>query len=85
MSVYNIRVFRYLQGHGNPHIPEIHCFAEEGERLTVIEELIRGQTLDFVLRTRKLTKKDKLRMLEGISEGLIFLHSAKPMPIMCEL
>jgi|GEM_PF-2462105 len=81
LSVYNVKVFAYLKEHACPYIPKIFNFVEEEGKLTVIEEMVRGETLDFVLQNRDLKKKEKIRILLNVCDALIFLHSAKPYPI----
>lgn len=81
LSVYDTRVFEYLKDHEDPHVPRIYAYEEQNGRLTVIEEFVRGETLDYVLQNRKLKKKEKIRILEEICGALEFLHSARPLPI----
>ncbi len=81
LAVYDARVFKYLKDHEDVHIPKIYEYEERDGRLTVIEEYIRGETLDYVLQNRKLQKKEKVRILEEICDALEFLHSARPFPI----
>lgn len=78
LSVYQIRVFQYLKDHHDPHIPAIHSFWEEDGSLTVIEECIKGRTLEYILENEHPDEYEKRRILTGICDGLIFLHSAEP-------
>jgi serine/threonine protein kinase len=78
LSVYNIDVFRYLKSHSNIHIPKVHSFWEEDGKLVVIEELISGYTLDYLLENEKMDDVRKKDILLQICDGLIFLHSAEP-------
>ena len=81
LSVYDEQVFAYLKKHEDVHVPKIFEYEEQDGRLTVIEEYLRGETLDYVLQNQKLKKKEKVHILEEICDGLEFLHSAKPLPI----
>jgi len=78
LNVFNKRVFAYLQEHPNPHIPRVHAFWEEDGELTVIEELISGFTLDYLLANGMLDKAAKGDVIRQICEGLSFLHGANP-------
>jgi hypothetical protein len=78
LSVYQIRVFQYLKDHHDPHIPVIHSFWEEDGKLTIIEECIKGRTLEYVLENEHPDDCGKRRILNEICDGLIFLHSAEP-------
>ncbi len=78
LAVFNTRVFAYLQQHPDPHIPRVHAFWEEDGELTVIEELISGFTLDYLLANELLDKAAKGDVVRQICEGLAFLHGANP-------
>lgn len=78
LQVYDVSVFTYLRDHPDSHVPEIHDFWKEGDSLVVIEELIRGQTLEELLETEDLSFAARRRTLLEICDALIFLHSAVP-------
>ncbi|HUM83971.1 MAG TPA: protein kinase [Lachnospiraceae bacterium] len=79
LSVYHIQVYGYLKEHPNRHIPGIYDFREEDGKLIVLEEFIRGETLEYILNTEpELPRTEKIRILIGICDGLSFLHGAKP-------
>ena len=78
LETYNIDVYRFLKHHSNPRIPRIYDFREEDGSLFVKEELIQGKTLQDYLLENNPDRKEKCRIIRGICDGLIFLHSAKP-------
>ena len=78
LSVYNREVFGFLKENRSPHIPEIHTFWEENGRLTVIEEFIQGETLSSLLDRHAPDRKETLRILRELCDGLEFLHKADP-------
>ncbi|MCF0230295.1 MAG: serine/threonine protein kinase [Parasporobacterium sp.] len=81
LSVYNIRVYEYLKDNPHPNIPEVCDYEEQDGVLTVYEEYIRGEALDYVLDNRRMDKLEKIHILEEVCDALTFLHSAKPYPI----
>ncbi len=78
LSFYHTEVFRYLKNHPNVHIPKIHSYWEENGRLIVIEELISGFTLDYILENERPDEEKKKDIIRQICDGLMFLHSAEP-------
>lgn len=78
LDVYQTEVFQYLKEHPNPHIPRIHTTWMDSSRLVVIEELISGYGLDYILANAKLDHSQRLDILRQICDGLIFLHNANP-------
>ena len=78
LDVYNVDVFEYLRTHSDIHIPQIRAFWKEDERLVVIEELISGDTLEYILRNDHPTDEQKKDYLAQICDGLSFLHHADP-------
>lgn len=79
-KVYNIEVYRYIQKHPNPHIPFVQSLWENEDKteLTVIEELIDGNTLDELLDRNVLSEDKKLNIALQLCDALIFLHGADP-------
>ena len=80
LRYYDTEVFTYLRDNPNEHIPRIFDFQEEDGVLTVIEEKIDGVTLDRYLDDNDPGRKERLDILNGILDGLEFLHNA-PSPI----
>lgn len=78
LSVYNVAVFAYLMSHPDIHVPRIHSFREVDGRLIVLEELIAGDTLDYLLANDLLDEAQKKEVLLQICDGLVFLHEADP-------
>lgn len=78
LSIYNENVFSYLRSHCNIHIPRVHTFWKENDRLCVIEELISGNTLDYILQNNHPSDEQKRDYLLQICDGLAFLHHASP-------
>ena len=78
MSVYEISVFDYLINNQNEHIPQIYEYKEADGKLTVIEELVRGETLEVLLERGKISSSEKRKVLEDVCDGVIFLHCRKP-------
>ncbi|MDD2354967.1 MAG: serine/threonine-protein kinase [Lachnospiraceae bacterium] len=78
LDVYNVDVFEYLMTHSDIHIPKIRAFWKEDERLVVIEELISGDTLEYILCNNHPTDERRKDYLAQICDGLSFLHRAVP-------
>ena len=78
LSVYNIAVIEYLRTHRNPHIPAVTRYWEQDGKLTVIEELVQGVTLDVLMQRGTLSEQERIRILQEVCEGLRFLHAADP-------
>ena len=76
LDVYNVDVFEYLMTHSDIHIPKIRAFWKEDERLVVIEELISGDTLEYILCNNHPTDERRKDYLAQICDGLSFLHRA---------
>lgn len=79
-KVYNPEVYRYIQKHPNRHIPCVQALWENKEKteLTVIEELIDGNTLDELLDRNVLSDDEKRDVVLQLCDALIFLHGADP-------
>ena len=84
LDVFSVPVFEYLQSHTDVHVPRVKIFWEEEDRLVVIEEYIQGTTLEELLESGKdfsgkpFAFDELKRILLGLCDGLIFLHSANP-------
>lgn len=78
LRFFNEDVYRYLMAHPNPHIPRIRSLWHEGDALVVVEELISGDTLEYLLANRNLSDEEKRDIILQICDGLTFLHSADP-------
>ncbi len=78
LTVYSVPVFEFLKEHQDPHVPAVYQFSEQDEKLTVIEELVPGETLEVLLAREKLPKRERMRILLAVCDALLFLHAAKP-------
>lgn len=78
LDVYSIPVFAYLKDHPSEHISRIESYWQDGAKLIVIEELISGSTLEYLLANDLLKEEDKMRIIKQICDGLSFLHQARP-------
>jgi serine/threonine protein kinase len=61
----------------HPNITTIHALLEQGRSLYIVMELVRGQTLEVVLRrrTRGLGQTESLRIFTQVADGLSYAHS----------
>lgn len=76
---YDLQVYDYLKDHPHPNIASIHLFYEDDGGLFVLEEYIEGKNLRDILKEEgALSREQKLKILDGICDGLSFLHNAKP-------
>ena len=80
LETYDKEVYRWLKDHHDRHIPAVHSFWEEEGRLIVLEEYIQGDTLSDAINKGNLSDTEKKRIIIGVCDALIFLHSA-PSPI----
>ena len=80
LKYYDKAVFDYLKCNHNRHIPVIFDYYEEDGVLIVTEERIDGVTLDKYLEDKTPNRKEKVKLIEDLCDGLIFLHNA-PVPI----
>ena len=80
LKYYDTAVFDYLKHNQNCHIPVILDYHEEDGVLIVTEERIDGVTLDKYLEDKTPNRKEKVKLIEDLCDGLIFLHNA-PVPI----
>lgn len=78
LDIYRIEVFQYLKDHQSAHIPRIQTFWRENGHLIVIEELISGVGLDYVLENVQLDRAQRIDILRQLCDGLAFLHGAYP-------
>ena len=78
LSVYNKDVFAYLKDHHDPHIPRVYSYSEENGKLTVLEEVVQGSTLEYVLINEHPDEEERLRILYELCLGVEFLHHAVP-------
>ena len=81
MYIYNLTVFEKLMAHPVAYIPRIFCLHEDGESgtLTVFEEYIHGDTLEYLLETQgKLTEGTVSIYLIKLCGILSELHSFDP-------
>ena len=80
LKYYDTAVFDYLKHNQNCHIPVILDYHEEDGVLIVTEERIDGVTLDKYIEDKNPGRKEKIKIINDLCDGLIFLHSA-PVPI----
>ena len=78
LDVYSIPVFAYLKENHSLHLPAVEAYWEENGKLTVIEELISGRTLEYVLTNEHLSDERKTDIILQICDGLTALHTAEP-------
>ena len=78
LSVYSLSVFSWLKEHPHPNIPAVYAYWEQDGKLTVIEEYIRGKTLEAVLEQGGISFAERKRILLAVCDGLSHLHHADP-------
>lgn len=78
LSNYNRNVYTYLKEHPSKYVPKVYDIFEQEGQLIVIEELVSGQTLDYILENQTISEVDKVEIIREICRGLIVLHSASP-------
>lgn len=75
-------VLHYLKQHKNRQIPELHDYQERDDgTVSVLEEYIQGDTLEWILEDAKPGEFTETRMRAIVTElckGLEFLHQADP-------
>lgn len=78
--IYNSAVYTYLKEHPNPHIPFIQALWENTDKseLTVVEQLVQGETLDILLARNSLSSAQKIDIALQLCDALLFLHGAVP-------
>lgn len=67
-------VYRKLMTVASPHLPRVYEVAERDGRLLVLEEYIRGDSLDELLRAGLLSVKETRRIARQLCEALWILH-----------
>ncbi len=77
---YDKGVFFYLKSINSNSIPRIYDLLEDNGELMVIEEYIKGDTLEDLLIRNALTDTDKKKILLELCDCLDVLHKA-PKPI----
>lgn len=78
LDVYSIPVFAYLKEHHDVHLPAVEDYWQEDSRLVVIEELISGHTLEYVLENENPDEAERMDMIKQICDGVTALHQAVP-------
>lgn len=78
LDVYSVPVFTYLKEHHDPHIPMVADYWEDNGKLIVIEELISGRTLEYLLENNLISETQKMDLMEQICNGVAALHQAAP-------
>lgn len=78
LDIYSIAVYEYLRTHRSVHIPAVETYWEEDGKLVVIEELISGRTLEYILQNIILSEKQKVSIMDQICDGVTTLHQAVP-------
>ena len=67
-------VYRKLMTVSSPHLPRVYDVAEKNGRLIVLEEYIRGDSLDELLKAGLLGVKETRRIALQLCEALWVLH-----------
>lgn len=78
LSVYSRDVYTWLMDNPDRHIPRVIEITEEKDKLILIEEYIKGETLETLLKEGRLNTKDKRAVITDVCDAVIFLHSRKP-------
>lgn len=78
LEVYNLPIYEYLSRHVIAGLPRIICFAEDQDKLTVIEEFISGCSLQENIDRKILTAASVKRYMQELCDILETLHSAEP-------
>ena len=79
LSVYSRPVYDYLLAHPIPNMPQIFALSEEEGSLTVIEEYLCGDTLQFLLDQCGTMKEDRITELTlQLCTIVQALHEAEP-------
>ena len=73
-------VYEYLKEHKNPHIPTVIDYGTDEKGFYVIEEYIKGKTLDRYMEDVDEDPEERERIIYEILDAVEFLHLA-PSPI----
>ena len=71
----NSEVYQRLLDYTCPNLPTIFEVARQGDENLVLEEYIRGDTLDFILRGSLFSQEETKRIVRQVCQALWVLHS----------
>ncbi len=71
-------VYEYIKEHRSAHIPAVIDYGTDDRGFYVIEEYIKGKTLDRYLDETEPSEEERNRILHEILDAVEFLHSATP-------
>ena len=71
----NAEVYRKLLDYSCPNLPVTLEVASRGEEHLVLEEYIRGDTLDFLLKDSRFTPNETKKIITQVCKALWVLHS----------
>ena len=71
----NSEVYQRLLDYTCPNLPTIFEVARQGDENLVLEEYIRGDTLDFILRGSLFSQEETKRVVRQVCQALWVLHS----------
>jgi tRNA A-37 threonylcarbamoyl transferase component Bud32 len=71
--LYEARVAAKLR---HPHIVTVHEIGREGDHAYIVSDLIEGQSLDKLNRSRRLTQREAVQLLATVCDALHFAHEA---------
>lgn len=77
LRVFDIDIYRYLMDHPVRNMPRIYGIYESRECLIVIEEFIRGETIEELLDKAPLSEEQAIVIAEKICAVLDALHHQK--------
>ncbi len=78
LDVYNPQIYEYLQNHQITGVPALYEACEENGRLTVIEELISGISLQEMIGSRTLSVDLIIKIMLDLCDILGRLHCVIP-------
>jgi len=78
LSIYSRDVYQWLIDNPDRHVPKVVSITEENGKLILIEEYIKGETLETLLNEGRLTARDKRKVIEDVCDAVIYLHQRKP-------
>ena len=80
LTVYDKSIYEYLKDNPVAHMPQILFVAEGDNCLVVIEEYVRGETVEELVQEERISKSQALSITREICSILDALHN-QPSPI----
>lgn len=71
-------IYRFMQQHYTPYIPQIYECIADGDILIIIEEYITGRNLEEITREQPIHELEAMRILLQLCNALKIFHHAVP-------